>query len=116
MNLRPAVAALDAQRQDAAYGEVEGEPRSYGQCDFEVKDGVVEPDESNRGEIARTYLYYAEVWELELTPEERKRYRSWDLADPPDDWKRERSRRIAQIQGVANASVEAHSDAASTEP
>ena len=105
MNLRPVIAALERERGDAAFGEVEGEPREFGRCDFEVKGEVAEPDASDRGEIARTYLYYEKVWDLKLSSEERERYERWNAEDPPDAWERERARRIAEIQGVANPAI-----------
>jgi deoxyribonuclease-1 len=108
MNVRPAVAKLAADRANAPFGEVEGESREFGRCNFEVQGRVAEPDPSDHGEIARTYLYFEAVWHMTLTAAERERYERWDKEDPPDAWEHERNRRIAQIQGVGNTFVEAH--------
>jgi deoxyribonuclease-1 len=35
----------------------------------------------------------------------RKLFEAWDREDPVDDWKRERARRIEQIQGNPNPFV-----------
>lgn len=40
-----------------AIGEVTGEPRAYGACDFEFVNNLVEPAERIRGDIARIQLY-----------------------------------------------------------
>jgi len=36
-------------------GIINGEKREFGKCDVEIKNKKVEPKESIRGEIARTY-------------------------------------------------------------
>ena len=76
MNLRPAVGELNADRSDLPYGEIEGEDREYGSCDFEVQGGIAEPEASDRGEIARTYLYMERIWGMTLTEEELKSMRT----------------------------------------
>ena len=116
MNLRPAVGELNADRSDRPYGEIEGEDRAYGSCDFEVQGGVAEPETADRGETARTYLYFERVWGMTLTEEERERFERWDREDPPDDWERERTTRVAARQGVGNPFVDNHGQEGSCRP
>lgn len=110
-NLVPSVGELNADRSDRPYGDAEGEPRAYGDCDFEVdfEADVAEPAESLRGDVARSYLYLSGVYgadALPLSDAELAKFWAWHAEDPPDDWERERNRRITGIQGVGNPLVE----------
>lgn len=109
-NLLPAVGELNADRSDRPYGEVAGEPREYGACDFEVdrgagRGGVTEPPAAVRGDVARIWLYAVDVWGLVLTPEEATTFRAWSAEDPVDSWELERDRRIEAAQGNRNHHV-----------
>lgn len=104
-NLRPALGELNGDRSDRPYGELEAEDREYGDCDFEVRGSLAEPNEGIRGDAARTYLYFERVWNMRLTSDERALYDDWSTHDPPDAWGIERDRRIAQVQGVGNPFV-----------
>ncbi len=108
-NLRPAVGELNADRSDNPFGEIGGEPREYGACDFEVQGGVAEPRAAGRGEIGRTYLYFHREWGMSLETAERATFEQWNREDPPDAWEIERNNRIRTIQGTGNFFVENHS-------
>lgn len=99
-DLVPVIGELNAERSDRPYGEVEGERREFGACDFEVdrsrRDGPVEPPDNVRGDLARIWLVMAAAYPdgLELTPDERELFERWSASDPVDEWERERARRI----------------------
>lgn len=118
-NLVPAVGELQADRSDFDFGELDGEPRMYGACDFEVDRGQrrAEPAEDTRGDIARTYLYMHETYGdgLPLTAEEKARFEAWHQQDPPNAWEVQRNRRIAVLQGVSNSYVPMMAPAAGEE-
>ena len=61
-NLFPAGGEVNGDRSAHPYGTVEGEPRKYGTCDFEVggRPKAAEPAEGVRGEVARAMLYMAD--------------------------------------------------------
>lgn len=107
-NLVPVIGELNADRSDRDYGLVEGEPRDYGACDFEIDrasaDGLVEPPEAVRGDVARIWLYMDHTYPhaIEMTEEEFNRLMLWSVTDPPDAWERERDARIEAIQGTRN--------------
>jgi len=105
-NLVPAIGELNGDRSNFEYGEISGEPRAYGACDFEVDVAarIAEPAEALRGEIARTYLYMHEAYPggLPLRPDERRRFEAWSRQDPPTPFERERNRRISARQGGGN--------------
>ncbi|MCC6526299.1 MAG: endonuclease [Polyangiaceae bacterium] len=106
-NLYPAIRALNEARGDRPLGEVEGEERRFGACDFELGPDAAEPRPAARGELARAYLYMDAAYPgLGLVGAElRPLLLRWDAEDPPDAWERERARRIAAIQGNENPFV-----------
>jgi deoxyribonuclease I len=108
-NLVPAIAEVAQDRSGFPFGEVEGEARMYGACDFEVDHStkVAEPAPAIRGKIARAYLYMHEQYgdALRIDPNELEMFRGWHAADPPDAWDRERNAAITELQGVGNPFV-----------
>lgn len=111
-NLAPAIGELNADRSNRPYGEVPGEPRDYGACDFEVdrasgRLGPVELEPSARGDAARAWLYMAEAWGVELDDAELELMLEWAASDPPDAWERERNALIEAIQGNRNRLIDA---------
>ena len=107
-NLVPAVGELNGDRSNRPFGMVVGEPRAYGRCDFEVDFSidVVEPRPKVRGNIARIYLYLHRVYGMTMDEQQLQFFKIWDQADPPDDWERERNRRIRAVHGRGNPFVE----------
>jgi deoxyribonuclease I len=107
-NLFPAVGALNNARGSYPMADIEGEPRKFGDCDFEIEGRRVEPSPFVRGEIARTYLYmnatYPEAGILDAKAQTR--FEVWSRQDPPDEWECLRAQRIERIQGNANEFVQ----------
>jgi len=107
MNLVPSVGELNGDRSSRPYGGVEGEPRRYGACDFEVdfnKD-VAEPRESIRGDIARIYkdMMQRHPGQIIVTPEQQQLFDQWDQQDPPSAEEGARVNKIrALMKGVRN--------------
>lgn len=108
-NLVPAIGELNQARAHFTFGTVTGEPRAFGQCDFEIDVArqTAELPASRRGDVARAYLYMNLVYPeaFRLSGAERARLEAWHHADPPDAWERTRNARIAAEQGVANPFV-----------
>ena len=86
---------------------INGEKREFGKCDVEIKSQKVEPKESIRGEIARTYLYMYSVYPGRgiISKKNRKLFDAWNQSDPVDEWECERTKRIEKIQGNRNEVV-----------
>ena len=61
-NLYPAIGEVNGRRSNYSMAISKGEKREFGKCDVEIKSLKVEPKESIRGEIARTYLYMDSVY------------------------------------------------------
>jgi deoxyribonuclease-1 len=111
-NLAPTIGELNADRSNRPYGEVPGETRDYGACDFEVdrasgRAGPVELAPSVRGDAARAWLYMAEAYGIELEEEERRLLLEWSTSDPPDAWEHERNALIEAVQGNRNGFIDA---------
>lgn len=99
LNLVPAVGELNADRSNYVYGEIKGEARKYGQCDFEVntKLKIAEPELKLRGDISRIYYYFQEKYGLLLTDEEKILFSQWDKDDPVDEWELEKLNKVNQV-------------------
>ena len=77
---------------------------SLGNAMLKLKSRKVEPKESIRGEIARTYLYMDSVYPGRgiISKKNRKLFDAWNKSDPVDEWECERAKRIEKIQGNRN--------------
>ncbi|MDH5518035.1 MAG: endonuclease [Gammaproteobacteria bacterium] len=96
MNLVPAIGEVNGDRSNYRFGMIEGEARRYGQCDIEIdfKQRVAEPAADRRGDIARTYFYMSEKYNLRLSAAQKKLFIAWDKEDPESDWERQRKQMI----------------------
>lgn len=106
-NLVPAVGEANGDRSNYRFGMIEGEPRAYGACDFEVdfKYRVAEPNEALRGDVARIYFYMRDRYDLNLSKGQQRLLNSWHRLDPVDAWECQRDQRITRIQGNSNRYV-----------
>ena len=105
-NLYPSSGEVNGDRLNYPYGEVLGEPRSYGVCNFEVATvsgtKVAEPPEGAvRGVLARSMLYMAEVYGADVRLPMETVW-SWHTENPPSPWEIERARLIAERTGLRN--------------
>ena len=110
INLMPVVGSLNAYRSDYRYGEVPGEAREYGSCDFEMSpagsgDRFVEPPAAVKGDVARVYFYFEQRYGHRIAKSQRRLFDAWDRMDPIDAWERERYQLIATATGFRNEVV-----------
>lgn len=100
-NLQPSVGELNRVRGDTSYGDVPGEPREFGRCDFERFANKTEPRPEIRGDIARIYFYMdARYPQFHIVNEDNlKMLEEWAVSDPIDDAERTRLRKIEDVQG-----------------
>jgi len=100
-NLVPSAGELNADRGNFSFGEIAGEARKYGNCDFEVDFSrkLAEPRPEIRGDIARAYLYMDEQYGIDLGDTERTLFLNWHRVDPPDSWEIEKARIVERLQG-----------------
>ena len=102
-NLFPAGGEVNGDRSAHPFGNVEGEPRHYGACDFEVGGDprIAEPARGVQGEIARAMLYMAMRHGVDVKMGHLA-LMSWHLDDPPEPWERERARQIQERTELGN--------------
>ena len=106
-NLQPAIGEVNQLRSNYSMAMIEGETRRFGSCDVEIEDRKIEPRPDIRGDIARTYYYMDAAYPGRgvISEKNRKLFEAWDTEDLVDAWKRERVRRIEQLQGNTNPFV-----------
>jgi len=56
-NLAPAIGAVNALRSNYEFTMLPGVRPTFGTCEMKIEGRKVEPPETARGIIARTYLY-----------------------------------------------------------
>ncbi len=105
-NLVPSIGQVNALRSNKRYGDIPGEERKLGPCDFEWNRTVAEPPTDKRGEIARIWLYYVSRHGLQLRQGELETFLQWSQSDPPEQWEFTRNTRIKEKQGNGNPFVE----------
>lgn len=103
-NLVPSVGEINGDRSNYRWGMIAEEKRDYGSCDIEIDKANrrAEPPESVRGNIARTYFYMSDTYDIRLSKQQRQLFTAWDKLDPPDSWEKERNQRIKKVQGNLN--------------
>jgi deoxyribonuclease I len=103
-NMQPVIDELNGDRSNYRFSVLEGEPRKYGQCDFEVDfDGKkAEPPPYIRGDIARTYFYMVNQYGLRLSKQQTQLLNAWNKTDPVDTWEKTRDSLIFKVQGNRN--------------
>jgi deoxyribonuclease I len=95
-NLVPPIGELNRARSNYTMSIIAGENRKYGTCDIEIKNKKVEPTESIRGDIARTYLYMDWAYPDKgiLSKKNRQLFQAWQYSDPVDIWECKRAMMI----------------------
>ena len=105
-NLVPSIGQVNALRSNDRYGEISGEAGYFGSCKIEDGSGVFEPADTERGDVARIWLYMMRRHGVVIPEDELSMFLRWHKDDPVSDWERERNRRVEAIQGNGNPYVE----------
>ena len=107
-NLYPARKEINKSRSSHPFGMIEGEPREYGKCDFELdrKRRKVEPRPAVRGNIARAMFHMSETYGLRIYRRQGEMLQRWNREDPPDREERRRNQAIEGIQGTRNRFID----------
>ncbi len=103
-NIYPALIKVNKARSSYRFGDVKGEKRRFGSCDFEVdkKRRIAEPSPAVRGEVARAMLYMQYQYGLTLHKKTKALMLAWDKADPPGKEEKRRAKIIQAEQGREN--------------
>ncbi len=107
VNLVPSSGEPNSDRSNFRFGMLEGEPRAYGQCDFEVdfKLRRAEPTDKVRGDIARIYFYMRDRYGLNVSRQQTQLFSAWSKLDPVSPEEELRNERIRRVQGNGNCYV-----------
>lgn len=110
-NLFPARVNVNKERSSYRFGQVNGEKREFGRCDFEVdyRARAVEPTEAVRGDVARAMFYMAYHYKdkgLKLFDKQAKLLLKWHKADAPSKEERRRNNVIETLQGNRNPFID----------
>lgn len=106
-NLVPAVGELNGDRSNYRFGMIEGEPRVYGRCDFEVNFKLrrAEPSPERQGDVARIYFYMRDAYGLKISRQQTQLFEAWHRLDPVDQSELLRDQNIQSAQGNSNCYV-----------
>lgn len=106
-NLYPAIGSVNAQRSNYNFTQFSSDtPSSFGSCPMKIQDKKAEPPSPARGVIARTYLYFEDVYSrFKMSDSNRRLMQAWDKMYPVDSWECQRACRIEKIQKNQNQIV-----------
>lgn len=107
-NLQPSVGSLNAHRSNYQFAEISGEKREWGKCDFEISSRKVEPRDSVKGDIARTYMYMNSAYPFVgfISNKNKRLFSTWDKLDPVSTEECKRHELLKQVQGNTNPYIE----------
>nr|UKE85079.1 deoxyribonuclease I [Pectobacterium sp. PL152] len=107
-NLQPAIGEVNGDRGNAMYGQWNGGTSQYGQCEMKIdfQNNLAEPPARARGQIARTYFYMRDRYQLRLSSQQTQLFEAWDKQYPVTQWECTRNQRIAAKQGNPNPYVQ----------
>ncbi|SET52410.1 endonuclease [Thorsellia anophelis] len=100
-NLQPAIGEVNGDRGNLPFSSWDSNTgQVYGQCTIKIdfKRDEVEPPDSAKGQIARTYLYMYDRYKLNFSLAELILMDHWNKTFPVTAWECERERTIASIQ------------------
>ncbi|NBW57235.1 hypothetical protein EBR43_05530 [bacterium] len=101
-NLVPSIKYANRKRSNFKPGLIAHKEHAERVCGFLIdkRQRIMEPDDSLKGFIARTYLRLNEIYQFKLSPADRKLYYQWAAAFPPTEWEIKRELIINKIYAV----------------
>jgi deoxyribonuclease-1 len=107
-NLYPARTDINDTRASFRFGDVGGERRDFGRCDFEIDERrrVVEPRPASRGEIARAMFYMHTEYGMKIFARLGRTLQRWHRQDPPSKHEQYRNDVIERLQGTRNPYID----------
>ena len=105
-NLYPIILELSNAFYDSDFGEIEGEDWRIENCDYERKNGTIEPRTLAKGNIARAIFYMHTRYNLPIKKETLDILKKWNHEDPPSRQEQIRNSKIELIQGNRNPYID----------
>ena len=103
-NLVPAIGEINAARGAKQFGLNSIHPYEYGSCNISINKitKTVEPRKIIRGQIARSYLYMLNTYDVPISKQQTILFTKWSLQYPPSNWEIHKNTVIKNIQGNSN--------------
>jgi deoxyribonuclease-1 len=103
-NLVPAIGEVNGDRSNFRFGILPAAGAQHGACPVKVdfKQRVFEPAAAVRGDIARSYFYMADKYQLNLSSAQQQLLLAWHKQDPVTAAERQLNQRIRQHMGHDN--------------
>lgn len=103
-NLVPAIGEINGDRSNFPYNTVRGEKRLYGKVDMEIDfaNRRAEPKRNILGDIARTYLFMREKYNIPMSQEQEALLIKWNNQDPVSRWEKKKNLLVKNLQGDSN--------------
>ena len=107
-NLYPALATINRARSNYRFGDIPGEAREFGDCDFERDRNarLAEPRPIARGNVARAIFYMRQEYGLPIPAQMLPILKAWNRKDPPSCQELRRNNRIEDLQGTRNRFID----------
>lgn len=105
-NLYPVKLDLSNALYDSEFGDIEGDNWRIEDCDFERKNGVVQPRPLARGNIARAIFYMVNRYKLPVKRDTLQTLKKWNKEDPPSQQENVRNDKVEKIQGNRNPFID----------
>ena len=106
-NLTPSIGEVNGDRSNFNFSQFSTPATQYGQCEFKVdfKNRSAEPRDEIKGQVARTYFYMYDRYNLPMSTQQQRLLVAWDRQYPVSQWEIERNHRIAKQMGHDNPFV-----------
>jgi deoxyribonuclease I len=103
-NLVPAIGEVNGDRSNYRFGMLPATSALHGACPVRVdfKQQVFEPPAPVRGDIARTYFYMADKYNLSLSRAQQQLFMAWHQLDPVSPAEQQLNQRTRQHMGHDN--------------
>jgi deoxyribonuclease-1 len=105
-HLLPCEIGINGKRGNFPFAECPGEPENNSGRVSELCNSRFEVPEQQKGMTARAMFYIAASYNLPLDANQETVLRQWNKKYPPTETEKERSRRVAKVQGNANPFVD----------
>lgn len=106
-NLTPSIGEVNGDRSNFDFGMLPQTRANYGECptkvDFKLK--TAEPRDAVKGQVARTYFYMFDRYNLRMSRQQQQLMIAWNKQFPVSEWERVRNKRVAAVMGHENPFV-----------
>ena len=107
-NLVPAIGEINGDRSNYKFSMISGEKRVYGKpVNMEIlsSERKAEPPETVYGDIARTFFYMMDRYDMRISDQQMQLFIAWNNSDPVDRWESRKNQLVKDLQGDENKYV-----------